>query len=132
MSERIAWLDFAKGVGIFLVVVGHAVGGIDVAGVPDEAGLLQALDQTIYAFHMPLFFLLSGVTFGMRPPTNIQPALIKKGFGVCFSPWLFGPTPFFFYVVLLETLQTRTALFQISLFFQYRLSCISGFFGRCY
>lgn len=48
--QRLGWLDAAKGIGIFLVVAGHAL--------PLD-GLAAKI---IWAFHMPLFFFLSGVT----------------------------------------------------------------------
>jgi acyltransferase len=50
MKNRIEWIDAAKGLGIFLVVLGHAL--------PSRT----ALTTLIFAFHMPLFFFLSGVT----------------------------------------------------------------------
>lgn len=60
---RLPWLDSAKGLAILLVVLGHVWRGCDSAGLftgmPE--GLFQGLDTRIYAFHMPLFFLLSGV-----------------------------------------------------------------------
>lgn len=49
MKNRIEWIDAAKGLGIFLVVLGHAL---------PPVGLLTT---TIWAFHMPLFFFLSGL-----------------------------------------------------------------------
>jgi fucose 4-O-acetylase-like acetyltransferase len=48
-SSRLAWLDSAKGIGILLVVVGHIW----------TSGIVR---DNIYAFHMPLFFLLAGYT----------------------------------------------------------------------
>jgi fucose 4-O-acetylase-like acetyltransferase len=36
------------------------------------------MDRLIYAFHMPLFFLLAGVTFGMRPPADLGTALTAR------------------------------------------------------
>lgn len=48
--KRIDWIDVAKGVGIFLMVMGHT-------SMPD------AVNRWIYSFHMPLFFLLSGLVF---------------------------------------------------------------------
>jgi fucose 4-O-acetylase-like acetyltransferase len=78
MQQRLDWIDIAKGVGIILVVIGHAGRGILNAGIPDGIGLLPVMDRAIYAFHMPLFFILAGVTFGMRPPDSIQPGLTRK------------------------------------------------------
>jgi fucose 4-O-acetylase-like acetyltransferase len=47
-SLHVSWVDTAKGLAIILVVLGHTI-PIPYVGVP------------IYAFHMPLFFLLSGL-----------------------------------------------------------------------
>ena len=46
-SSRFPWVDHLKALGILLVVAGHCA-------LPDEQ------HQWIYAFHMPLFFLISG------------------------------------------------------------------------
>ena len=49
-AERIEWIDEAKGVGIILVMLGHCY-------------LHERFCVWFYAFHMPLFFVLSGYTF---------------------------------------------------------------------
>jgi fucose 4-O-acetylase-like acetyltransferase len=56
-------MDVAKGVGIILVVIGHAWRGLEAAGMIGNAWLFRLIDQLIYNFHMPLFFILSGMTF---------------------------------------------------------------------
>jgi fucose 4-O-acetylase-like acetyltransferase len=56
-------LDVAKGLGIILVVIGHAWRGLDSAGMIGNSDLFRVIDHLIYNFHMPLFFLLSGMTF---------------------------------------------------------------------
>jgi fucose 4-O-acetylase-like acetyltransferase len=56
-------LDVAKGIGIILVVIGHAWRGLESAGMIGNAWLFRRIDQLIYNFHMPLLFLLSGMTF---------------------------------------------------------------------
>lgn len=62
-SERIEWIDFARGIGIVLVVVGHTWRGLRTAGILQDEGLYTQVDAAIYLFHMPLFFCLSGLTF---------------------------------------------------------------------
>lgn len=62
-STRDLSMDVAKGVGIILVVIGHAWRGLESAGLIGNAWLFRLIDQLIYNFHMPLFFLLSGMTF---------------------------------------------------------------------
>lgn len=54
MSERIEYIDVAKGIGILLVYVGHCS-----TGTPDISSVIE----WIYAFHMPLFFFASGLLF---------------------------------------------------------------------
>lgn len=56
-------LDVAKGIGIILVVIGHAWRGLETAGMIGRPALFHLIDQVIYNFHMPLFFILSGMTF---------------------------------------------------------------------
>lgn len=48
-SNRIAWIDIARGLGMFLVMLGHRNNIIS-----------PAVTSWIYSFHMPLFFFLSG------------------------------------------------------------------------
>ena len=67
MQTRLEWIEFAKGVGIILVVVGHAGRGLQNAGLADPRGVLPVLDQAIYAFHMPLFFSFLGWCLAYAP-----------------------------------------------------------------
>jgi len=63
MQERNAWVDYAKAIGIILVVYGHVARGVFNAGFPMDEGLYLLVDSIIYSFHMPLFFFLSGLFF---------------------------------------------------------------------
>jgi fucose 4-O-acetylase-like acetyltransferase len=54
------WVDATKGAAIVLVVIGHCWRGIDADGLVPEA-LFHAVDSRIYAFHMPVFFAVSGL-----------------------------------------------------------------------
>lgn len=51
MNTRVKWIDFAKGMGIFLMIMGH---------MPSLPVLFR---EWIFSFHMPLFFFLSGYVF---------------------------------------------------------------------
>jgi fucose 4-O-acetylase-like acetyltransferase len=62
---RIAWIDCARGIGISLVVIGHVLRGLVAASILPRSNAVVLTDAWIYSFHMPLFFLLSGV-FGPR------------------------------------------------------------------
>lgn len=62
-AGRLEYVDIAKGIGIILVVYGHVVRGLVSASIAPEGGLLAAIDYCVYAAHMPLFFVLSGMFF---------------------------------------------------------------------
>lgn len=80
MTQRITWIDLAKGYTILLVVFGHVIIGLFDANLyigQTQAHLLTAV-QAIYIFHMPVFFALSGYFF---QPTNSWTSLwdtVKK------------------------------------------------------
>jgi fucose 4-O-acetylase-like acetyltransferase len=63
MQERNAWVDYAKALGIILVVYGHVARGVFNAGLPMDESRYVLVDSIIYSFHMPLFFFLSGLFF---------------------------------------------------------------------
>ena len=55
-AKRIDWIDCSKGIAILLVIFGHTISN-------GGSQLEQALRGGIFSFHMPLFFILSCVTF---------------------------------------------------------------------
>lgn len=65
IKERLNTFDIAKGFGIILVVVGHTATHI-------------GLEKVIYQFHMPLFFILSGVFFKEKNTQFPQAFIINK------------------------------------------------------
>ena len=62
---RAVWIDTARGLGIILVVYGHVLRGQSHAGMLAWTPVVALQDRAIYAFHMPLFFLLSGLFAGV-------------------------------------------------------------------
>lgn len=65
-NERIGWIDIARGIGIIAVLYGH---GLDA----------QSYRHIIYAFHIPLFFFLSGVVFHVKKHEGFL-TFVKKSF----------------------------------------------------
>ena len=61
-AKRWQWLDAAKGLGIALIVWGHIYS-------INEASALQVY---VYAFHVPLFFFISGLTFNPHRQTLVR------------------------------------------------------------
>lgn len=60
-KQYLSWIDVAKGIGIVLVVLGHSM-------FPKHI--------LISGFHMPLFFILAGITFSAK--TNFVTFINKK------------------------------------------------------
>jgi len=80
--NRVKYLDIAKGIGIILVILGH----MDIGFVKNY----------IYSFHLPLFFLISGICFNLGE--NYLSYLKKKSYR-CLLPYaVFGMI-----IVLVET-----------------------------
>ena len=75
MNQRIEWIDAAKGIGICLVVAGHAL----------PANALAA--TVIWAFHMPLFFFLSGLTAKAWRPGSAPS--VARGLNSLVIPYIF-------------------------------------------
>ena len=66
LSNRLEYIDIAKGIGILLVVIGHSIDGHHLPGL------------YISSFHMPLFFILSGLCFNESKYPHFIPFLEKR------------------------------------------------------
>lgn len=62
-KQRIAYIDLVKGIGILCVLFGHLI--------PND-GIVK---PAIYSFHMPLFFILTGI---LLKKESIQIKVSKK------------------------------------------------------
>lgn len=71
MGNRITYVDFAKGLAMLLVLIGHI-------------NTYPFFKQMIYSFHMPLFFILSG--FFMKPSDEIM-VNVKKSIRSLLIPY---------------------------------------------
>lgn len=52
---REVWVDYAKALGIILVVTGHVNRGLYSSGIYISKQFYTLFDSIIYTFHMPLF-----------------------------------------------------------------------------
>jgi fucose 4-O-acetylase-like acetyltransferase len=59
--ERTVWIDVCKGLCIVLVVYGHISGGLEASGTLAQNSIWMKLRDWVYLFHMPAFFVLSGI-----------------------------------------------------------------------
>ena len=80
-NHREAWIDCARGIAILLVIVGHTISGV--------------LSGTIYSFHMPLFFIFSGITSKFSSTNEEFATKTKRSF-----KRLMGP---FFLIYIIQT-----------------------------
>lgn len=71
-ENRQEWIDIAKGLGMLLVVLGHSV------------AFGSKVHNLIFAFHMPFFFLLSGLVYRKD---KIQ-LIIRKKFNSLLRPYI--------------------------------------------
>lgn len=80
-GKRIDWIDTAKGIGIIAVIIGHF-------HVPDLTMRL------IYSWHMPLFFIISGILYTDKPFSELLKAksnsLIRPYLYTCFAVIILG------------------------------------------
>ena len=62
---RIDWIDLTKGIAIFLMVCGHT-------SIP------LSISNWIWSFHMPLFFIISGILFNATKYPNFNLFIKEK------------------------------------------------------
>ena len=84
--KRIEWVDIAKGITIVLMIIGHT-------------GCPRIISSWIYSFHMPLFFILSGLTtnwgghylaFALKKIKSMLIPFLWYSFFMCVLLYLFG------------------------------------------
>ena len=76
-KERISWIDALKALGIFLIVLGHALHGN------------SKLWHLVYGFHVPMFFYLTGRVFRVKKENNSFFHFLKIKFYKILLPYYF-------------------------------------------
>jgi len=90
MSDRIEWLDIAKGIGIIFVIFAHVL------------TISPALLNYIYSFHMPLFFFVSGYLFSDTKYKTLK-SFAKKKVQTLIVPYFIFSIVSFLYWALIQT-----------------------------
>ena len=62
-KERLHWVDNVKVIACVLVAFGHFFQSMTSAGIIAQNGIYDWFEQTIYYFHVPLFFICSGYVY---------------------------------------------------------------------
>ncbi|WP_449396206.1 acyltransferase family protein [Devosia riboflavina] len=107
---RLDWVDAARGIGIVLVVFGHVWRGLWQAHLFTDAGLFAAVDSAIYLFHMPLFFLVSGLFFEKSVRRDGAGASILKRCETLLYPLLIWSWVTAAFLLLANSVTTRETL----------------------
>ena len=87
--KRVDWVDFAKGLGIVLVVIGHS-------GIP------KTLSAWIWSFHMPLFFFISGLFFNNSKYPTLA-SFAKKRIQTLLKPYVIFSLIVFLWAYLMNS-----------------------------
>lgn len=99
LKQREIWVDNVKVIACTLVLIGHFFQSMTRSGVLSANGLYQWFNQTIYLFHVPLFFICSGYLYQKLSQVDDihswQKNVIKKAlylgvpyFTFSFATWL--------------------------------------------
>lgn len=78
--SRVEYIDIAKAIAIFLVVLGH----------PRALEDYGTVERFLYAFHMPLFFMMSGIFLKQKASYNAQSwkSFFRKNLIGLFVPYI--------------------------------------------
>ena len=76
------YVDIARGIAIILVVIGH--------GISEYETGFTALEKIIYSFHMPLFFVISGLVFRVKDGVTLGAFAKKRAKGLMLPYLLFA------------------------------------------
>lgn len=88
-NNRIEFLDTAKGIGIILVVMGHV-------------STNNAINNWIYSFHMPLFFIISGYIVSKNIKTISIKEFVSRKVKSMLTPYFIFSILTYLYWVIIE------------------------------
>lgn len=120
-AKRLDYLDMAKGLGMLFVLIGHLQGDTIFSLSP----YFHPLCVFIFSFHMPLFFIISGILMCIRED-NLDKYSIKehinKRFKSIMIPYLWFSL-FYFSVVIYAWINGSVAYQTVLVNFWYVVSC---------
>lgn len=93
---REIWVDAVKGLACGLVAAGHGFQGLVAAGLMDASRPWAWFNDSIYCFHVQLFFLCSGYLWQRYGRSSGMPEHARAALG---KIWLLG-VPYVFFTVL--------------------------------
>lgn len=116
--ERNHIIDIAKGIGIILVVFGHVINSnVDIFG--------KNVNNMIYIFHMPLFFLISGYLTKYEKNIDSKNYIKKKAKGILLPFFNFSLFWFFYWFIIERRFRNQMAAPTIKIFINIFLGTIN-------
>jgi fucose 4-O-acetylase-like acetyltransferase len=100
LMSRSNFLDYLKGIAIFLVVWGHSIQHLN-TGIETSK---NELFMFIYSFHMPLFMTISGYLFAFSKKRKIFEMMVKIKSKQLLLPMLYWAVPMVFLLFYKEFL----------------------------
>lgn len=97
--SRLPWIDYARGIAIFLVLYRHIFEGIKRSGIDiSQYSYLEHANIIFFSFRMPLFFIISGLFIGS--------SLVKRGLKeFILNKWRLLLYPYLIWALIQVTLQ---------------------------
>jgi fucose 4-O-acetylase-like acetyltransferase len=86
-QNRLAWVDYLRGIAIVLIVYRHVLIGIQ-RGQIEMPELLVNANMIFYSFRMPLFFILSGLFISKTLERKSVKQVIENKFNLLLYPYL--------------------------------------------
>lgn len=107
MTKRLDYLDTAKGIGVILVLLGHLQGERFFAFSP----YILPMCEWIFSFHMPLFFIISGILIHHKKEEEKDiKSIAKRRFKGIMIPYFWFS--FFYMCVVIYALINKSVLPQ--------------------
>ena len=117
MTNRLSYIDLAKAIGIFLMVLCHGA-------------VSKRVDDFVHAFHMPLFFLVSGWCFSAKRHPNFG-RFIKSRSKSLLLPYLFWSVVIFFGWQLFYAVTNPAQTLYLGDFFYYTFYANASYSPFC-
>lgn len=120
-AKRLDYLDMAKGFGMLFVLIGHLQGDTIFSLSP----YFHPLCVFIFSFHMPLFFIISGILMSIREENitsaSLKSHITKRFKGIMIPYYWFS---FFYFLVVIYAWVNGSIAYQTALVnLWYILSC---------
>lgn len=120
-TNRIEWIDYVKGIAIYLVVIGHAI-----ENMYGESADYNFFHIAIYSFHMPLFFMLSGALFSDKKYNSFKKFSLNKFFSLIIPSYVFAIIALF-----IDIIKERQIFFGIKeitrMLLQFRVESLANY-----